>query len=228
AHEDPSPRRGEGATFHGIREYQPGDPLRRVHWRSSARWGRLAVVEFEDERSCDMLLALETVRGSSFGPGLDTSFEYGVTLAASLASLAAREGHSVSLLAPGYSSPSLAVQRGALSLSGILEVLAGVEADAERTVAAELPGLIGTIARGTTVFWITPLAPEELLESALLLLNAGIAVTVLGLDSASFGGAGGDWSGISDRLLRAGAEFACFARGAAIPTVLATTFGATR
>src|SRR5262245_59927889 len=90
-------RRGDGATFHGIREYQPGDPLRRVHWRSSARWGRLTVVEFDDERSCDLVLALETRRGSPAGEGPESSFEYGVTLAASLASLAAHCGYGARL-----------------------------------------------------------------------------------------------------------------------------------
>src|SRR5438445_13416249 len=42
-----APRAGSGTEMFGAREYRPGDPLRRIHWRSSARHGELIVREFE-------------------------------------------------------------------------------------------------------------------------------------------------------------------------------------
>jgi uncharacterized protein (DUF58 family) len=47
---------GEGDHFHGLREYQPGDPLRRVAWRTSARHGRLysRVMETPREEACEL------------------------------------------------------------------------------------------------------------------------------------------------------------------------------
>lgn len=42
-----APRAGSGTELFGVREYRPGDPLRRIHWRSSARHGQLVVREFE-------------------------------------------------------------------------------------------------------------------------------------------------------------------------------------
>lgn len=42
-----APRAGSGTELFGVREYRPGDSLRRIHWRSSARLGELAVREFE-------------------------------------------------------------------------------------------------------------------------------------------------------------------------------------
>jgi uncharacterized protein (DUF58 family) len=42
-----APRAGSGNELFGIREYRPGDSLRRIHWRSSARRGELVVREYE-------------------------------------------------------------------------------------------------------------------------------------------------------------------------------------
>jgi uncharacterized protein (DUF58 family) len=42
-----APRAGSGMELFGVREYRAGDPLRRIHWRSSARLGQLVVREYE-------------------------------------------------------------------------------------------------------------------------------------------------------------------------------------
>jgi uncharacterized protein (DUF58 family) len=42
-----APRAGSGTELFGVREYRPGDALRRIHWRSSARHGELVVREYE-------------------------------------------------------------------------------------------------------------------------------------------------------------------------------------
>lgn len=42
-----APRSGSGTELFGVREYRPGDPLRRIHWRSSARHAELIVREYE-------------------------------------------------------------------------------------------------------------------------------------------------------------------------------------
>ena len=42
-----APRSGSGTEVFGVREYRPGDPRRRIHWRSSARHGELIVREYE-------------------------------------------------------------------------------------------------------------------------------------------------------------------------------------
>lgn len=42
-----APRAGSGNDLFGVREYRGGDPLRRIHWRSTARHGELVVREYE-------------------------------------------------------------------------------------------------------------------------------------------------------------------------------------
>jgi uncharacterized protein (DUF58 family) len=48
--------RGEGEHFHGLREFQPGDPLRRIAWRTSARHQKLysRVMESPSEEACEL------------------------------------------------------------------------------------------------------------------------------------------------------------------------------
>lgn len=50
--------KGDGPDFHGVREYRPGDDLRRIHWKLTARRGELVIRELEEERGGDVALAL--------------------------------------------------------------------------------------------------------------------------------------------------------------------------
>src|SRR5207245_1224842 len=104
------------------------------------------------------------------------------------ATVAAREGHSISLLAPGYSTPSFGAQHGPTSLAELLEVLAGVEADSPHSLVDELPAAIASAPRGTSVFWIGPLGSRDVPRAARLAVESGVILTVLGLDAASFTG----------------------------------------
>ena len=49
-------RTGEGDSFHGLREYRPGDAIRSIAWRTSARQGKLYTREMESprEESCEL------------------------------------------------------------------------------------------------------------------------------------------------------------------------------
>jgi uncharacterized protein (DUF58 family) len=55
-------RQGSGAELLNLREYRPGDPMRTVHWKATARLGRLLVRETVDEASAEFVLVVETAR----------------------------------------------------------------------------------------------------------------------------------------------------------------------
>lgn len=75
------PRAGGGEEFLGVRGYRPGDPLRSVHWRSTARAGTLVVKEYEQEISTRAALVLA---GAQHGEGPGASFEMLVSACASV------------------------------------------------------------------------------------------------------------------------------------------------
>jgi uncharacterized protein (DUF58 family) len=74
------------------RAYRDGDELRRVHWRSTARYGELMVRREEQRWRNRALLLLDTRRSAHAGTGVASSFEYAVSAAASIGVHVARSG----------------------------------------------------------------------------------------------------------------------------------------
>ncbi len=68
--ETPSRFIGSSGEFYGLREAAPGDPLRRVNWRASARAGRLLTNEYLLDRTGDVILLLDA-RPTGLGAALD-------------------------------------------------------------------------------------------------------------------------------------------------------------
>jgi uncharacterized protein (DUF58 family) len=95
-------RRGE---FFGLREYRPGDDQRDVHWRSTARSGRLLVREYQREAQLRVTLALDDRLPPDAGPSEDAALEEAVSLAASLASAYVAKGYAVRLVTARGSVP---------------------------------------------------------------------------------------------------------------------------
>jgi uncharacterized protein (DUF58 family) len=74
------------------RAYRDGDELRRVHWRSTARYGELMVRREEQRWKNRAMLLLDTRRAAHSGSGASSSFEFAVSAAASIGVHLAREG----------------------------------------------------------------------------------------------------------------------------------------
>ncbi|GAA1643610.1 DUF58 domain-containing protein [Nonomuraea maheshkhaliensis] len=80
------------------REYRQGDDLRRVHWRSTARYGELMVRREEQQWQSRGALLLDTRRHAHRGEGPRSSFEVAVSAAASIGVHLAREGLGLRLV----------------------------------------------------------------------------------------------------------------------------------
>jgi uncharacterized protein (DUF58 family) len=93
---------GSGTDFFGVREYQPGDPRRRINWRVSARHPTtLFTNEFEWERIADVGLILDARQRTDIRVQGDSLLEYAVSATASLAEAFLAEGNRVGLLVYG-------------------------------------------------------------------------------------------------------------------------------
>jgi uncharacterized protein (DUF58 family) len=180
---DTAERKGAGASFFGIREYRPGDPLRHVHWRTAARLGRLAVVEWEAEESREALLAVDTQPQGELDLGPGTSLDLAAGLAASLAAHLLAEHHAVRLLAPGTAEG--AVDRAGMVLPDLLEALARMKAHAGPGLPAALSAALPHLRPGTLICWLTAQPDAATAETCRLLRAAGFPVAVYALRAAA-------------------------------------------
>ena len=167
-----------GLEFYGMREYVPGDDLRRVVWRASARVGRVMVREAEQGITDRITLILDTDRGahSREAPDLSESFETAIRAMASLGVRHLREGYEIRAEANG--GPLARPLRGGTAQLQLLDALARMEMD-RRPLADCLRRLLANGQRDAHNILITPrLGPAEA-AILRLLLNTGVSVLVV-------------------------------------------------
>ena len=79
------PRRGEGMEFHQLREYHPGDSLRQIDWKATARRRSLISREYQDEQNQQVLIMLDGGRRLGMPVGSLTGFDHALNAALLLA-----------------------------------------------------------------------------------------------------------------------------------------------
>ncbi|MGP9539777.1 DUF58 domain-containing protein [Brachybacterium sp. AOP43-C2-M15] len=75
-------------AFHALRDYAPGDDRRHVHWRTTARTGKLMVRQFEETRRSHVVVAMDNLAEHY---GSEDEFELAVSVAASISAQTFRE-----------------------------------------------------------------------------------------------------------------------------------------
>jgi uncharacterized protein (DUF58 family) len=110
------------------RGYRHGDDLRRVHWRSTAKYGELMVRREEQPHRARCTVLLDTRRSAFYGAGPDSAFEWAVSGAASVSTHMLERGFAVRLLTDtGSSVPG---PEGTAGYGGDSSDMAGVLLDA--------------------------------------------------------------------------------------------------
>jgi uncharacterized protein (DUF58 family) len=118
---------GDSEEFLGLRDYRPGDPLQRIHWKSFARAARPVVTEYQDEYFERHALVLDTFANHGELRGGERRFEEAVSIAASFACTIETRESLLDLMFIGTEAYSYTTGRGQLSAGSLLEILAGVQ-----------------------------------------------------------------------------------------------------
>jgi uncharacterized protein (DUF58 family) len=169
------------------RGYRHGDDLRRVHWRSTAKYGELMVRREEQPHRARCTVLLDTREWAYFGSGPDSAFEWAVSATASVCTHMLERGYAVRLLTDtGSSVPG---PEGSAGFAGDSSDMAGVLLDTLAVVAhsdgvtlsAAYEALRGA-SEGLVVAFLGDLDEEQATSVARIRRRAGGAIAFV-LDS---------------------------------------------
>ena len=181
-----------GPNASRVREYINGDSLRHIHWHTTAHTGNLMVSEFDPDRAKsgyqDIWIVLDMHRSSQLGEDDETTEEYGITVAASLAKKYLDGGKKVGLITTGDRSYLLTPQTGDEHLQNILHSLALIKATGDMPIDSLLDSRAEQLAADSIIIVIMPSVNPGIAKSLRHVIDRRGKVIVILLDSFSFGG----------------------------------------
>ncbi len=189
----------------GIRDYTAGDAFNRISWSATARLGRMMVKEFDQDPTADVWIVLDLHQGPhrpatrpvNWAPDdrgswpaeawLDSTEEYAVTVAASLAHRFLQEGRNVGLIASGAHPETIPADRSDRQLMKLLESLAVVRADGSSPLAELLTAEGRRFGRHDFLTVITPALGERWVAALAEIAQRGVRVSAVLIEPETFG-----------------------------------------
>jgi len=147
-------RPGQSEEFTSLREYHFGDGPNTIHWRSTARRGIPMVKEFREDLTTDVTIFLDMGRMGQMGLGDQTTVEYAIKAAASIARRAYNRGYAMQLFAVGPEIEHIPAGKGARHLHMVLDSLALLKVEGESRFDAAVFDHATRLRRGGTVVLI--------------------------------------------------------------------------
>jgi uncharacterized protein (DUF58 family) len=177
-------RRHTGFELHGVREYEQGESLRRVHWPSTARRGQLMVKELEDSPRDEVAVVLDADARAVVGD----SFEVQVRAAGSLMDAYVRRGRRAVLVVNSRPREIQHVHAAAADWRRALEVLAAVEPTGDVPLARLLAEDDGPALRALELVVVTANVAPALVDRLVQRSLSRRKVSVVYVEPAGFNG----------------------------------------
>jgi uncharacterized protein (DUF58 family) len=177
-------RRHSGFELHGVREYEQGESLRRVHWRSTARRGQLMVKELEDAPRDEIAVLLDADASAVVGE----SFEVQVRAAGSILDSYVRRGRRVVLVVNSERRGVQQVHSAAADWRRALELLAAAEPTGRSPLGRVLREQHGPATRALELAVVTARLEPALVDILVQRALSRRTVSLVYVDPASFNG----------------------------------------
>lgn len=186
-----------GLDTSGTRSYAPGDSFRIIHWRNSARSGKLTVREFDTWNDRSLVFAIDS--SNVHGTGPESTLDYAARIAASASRVVEREGGSVSVITGLTESPDF------ISWSGVMEHLAVMDVEANQ---GDLSERVSRLQPGQRLMALFTPESESLAQSVIEVARRGVTVAAVAFEG--FGDQSSSASGVFTALSQAGVKtFVC-------------------
>jgi uncharacterized protein (DUF58 family) len=145
---------GDEHDFFGVREYKPGDPIKRIHWFSTARKNSLIVKEFQQRAFFNATIIFDLNKDKNFGEGKNSVAEYTIRIAASIADYLIQRNMSLEVIAHAGEMINLPSNKGPDHLEDILRALAVAQAESRVNLGELLSEYADTIPTNSTLITI--------------------------------------------------------------------------
>jgi uncharacterized protein (DUF58 family) len=178
-------RRPSGFDLHSVREYEHGDSLRKVHWRTTARRAQLMVKELEDAPRDEVAVVLDADPDAVVGE----SFDVQVRAAGSLLLAHVRRGRRALLVISGSRQDQQGVRSPEGDWRQALDLLAAAEPEPGPSLAALLADEGSAAGRALELAVVTASLPPRLVERLVARALGSGNVSLVLVDAASFAGA---------------------------------------
>jgi uncharacterized protein (DUF58 family) len=178
-------RRPSGFDLHSVREYEHGDSLRKVHWRTTARRAQLMVKELEDAPRDEVAVVLDADPDAVVGE----SFDVQVRAAGSLLLAHVRRGRRALLVINGSRQDQQGVRSPEGDWRQALDLLAAAEPEQGPSLAALLADEGSAAGRALELAVVTASLPPRLVERLVARALGSGNVSLVLVDAASFAGA---------------------------------------
>ncbi len=151
---------GVGTEFFGIRGYLPGDDLRRINWKASARTDYLLSNEYEREHVTNIYLIVDMTSPAK------KDLKWVVNASASMATYLLKTRNRLGLIVLGEGVSHVRIESGRRQLLRVLDKLVTVEPGGTGEVNAYLKRLIDEMPRCET-FLVSPVRSAEIADTAI-------------------------------------------------------------
>ncbi len=198
----------------GVRDYAPGDALRRIHWPTSARRDRLMTKEFDQDPQADVWIFLDAHGPVHHKQGMGgeeavsnisrvdqlwlwqhqtevklpaDTFEYAVSAAGSVANFYIKQGRTVGFACAGDVLTVLSPERGERQLNKILDTLTFLNSDGDLPLIGLVEAQAPSLPRASTVVLVSPSTDETVDLAVDYMIMRNLRPIMVYIDSSSFG-----------------------------------------
>lgn len=170
----------------GVRPHQPGEPLSRIDWKSTAKTGALMLREVEERTRSGVVLLVDGTRATQVGEPPDDSFETVISAAGSIGAYVLRAGLALHLVRHWGPHDSVFLDPGGRGREELLEALAGAAADAPVFLSECLDRHRALVTKGKALVIVSSAWDRSLLVKLVGLRQKGLPVFLVHIDGPSF------------------------------------------
>ena len=177
---------GDEHEFYGIKEYKPGDPIKRIHWLSTARKNKLIVKQFQQQSFFRVSIIFNLNKDKNFGEGKECAAEYIIKIAASVAKYLIERNVSVEIISHIGEIAHVPFNKGEEHLEDILRVLTIAQAESGISTGELFQEFSGCISNDSSLIVIMLDQDFEFLPAMLSLKARNVSLIPLILIASSF------------------------------------------